>query len=86
MAAGGTVDRTRPTDELLGALELQVARLAAAGETNRSIAGALFLSPRTVENHLGAVYRKLGVNGRPGLLARAATDPALQSSGVPVEG
>jgi hypothetical protein len=78
VAAGGTTDRTRPVAELLGDIELQVARLAAAGETNRSIATALFLSPRTIENHLGAVYRKLGVAGRPGLVARAAADPELR--------
>lgn len=78
VAAGGASDRSRPTDELLSPTELHVARLAAAGETNRQIANVLFVSPRTVENHLGAVYRKLGVTGRPGLAARAATDAVLQ--------
>lgn len=79
-AAGGTLDRSRPTTDLLSALELQVARLAVGGATNRDIAGQLFISPRTVENHLGAVYRKLGVGGRSGLVARAATDDALGSA------
>ncbi|MEZ5140636.1 MAG: helix-turn-helix transcriptional regulator [Acidimicrobiales bacterium] len=79
-AAGGAVDRDRPTDELLTPLELQVARLAVAGHTNRTIAAELFLSPRTVENHLGAVYRKLGVSGRPGLSARAADDAVLRAT------
>ena len=32
--------------------ELQVVRLAAAGETNRDIAARLFLSPRTISHHL----------------------------------
>lgn len=77
-AAGGASDRTRPTAELLGPVELQVARLAAAGGTNRDIANQIFVSPRTVENHLGAVYRKLGVSGRPGLMARAASDESLR--------
>jgi DNA-binding CsgD family transcriptional regulator len=77
-AAGGTGDRSRPTEEVLTPLELQVARLAVAGSTNRDIANQLFLSPRTVENHLGAVYRKLGVAGRPALLAKAAEDRALR--------
>ena len=35
-------------------------------------------SPRTVENHLGAVYRKIGVSGRTGLTARAVADPVLR--------
>lgn len=76
-AAGGSAERSRPTRELLTGVELQAARLAVAGSTNRDIAAQLFLSPRTVENHLGAVYRKLGVSGRAGLMTRAATDPAL---------
>lgn len=76
--AGGSVDRTRPADELLNPTELHVARLAVTGLTNRDIAGQLFMSPRTVENHLGAVYRKIGVAGRTGLSARALADPALR--------
>jgi DNA-binding CsgD family transcriptional regulator len=77
-AAGGSVDRNRPADELLNPTELHVARLASAGLTNRDIAGQLFISPRTVENHLGAVYRKLGVANRAALASRAMTDPVLR--------
>ena len=44
--------------------EVQVARLAAAGGTNREISQALFVTRRTVELHLTSVYRKLGVSGR----------------------
>jgi DNA-binding CsgD family transcriptional regulator len=44
--------------------ELRVARLASQGLTNEQIAGALFVSRKTVENQLGHVYRKLGVAGR----------------------
>jgi DNA-binding CsgD family transcriptional regulator len=53
--------------------ERQVARLAANGAKSREIAHQLFLSPRTVENHLQRVYAKLGVNGRDALA------PALRS-------
>jgi DNA-binding CsgD family transcriptional regulator len=44
--------------------ERQVAELAAGGVRSREIADRLYLSPRTVENHLQRVYTKLGVNGR----------------------
>jgi DNA-binding CsgD family transcriptional regulator len=53
--------------------ERQVAELAAVGTRSRDIADRLYLSPRTVENHLQRVYAKLGVNGRTELT------PALRS-------
>ena len=43
--------------------------LAAAGKGNRAIAQELFLSVKTVEAHLAAGYRKLGVNARGDLAA-----------------
>ena len=50
--------------------ELQVALLVAQGSTNREAATALFLSPKTVEFHLGNTYRKLGVRSRTELARR----------------
>jgi DNA-binding CsgD family transcriptional regulator len=47
--------------------ELEIARLAAAGLANKEIAARLYLSHRTVENQLHAVYEKLGVEGRAAL-------------------
>ena len=44
--------------------ELEIARLAAAGLSNKEIAARLFLSYRTVENQLHAAYEKLGVKNR----------------------
>ena len=41
-----------------------MARLAAHGGTNREIAEELFLSVKTIEMHLGRLYRKLGVRSR----------------------
>ncbi len=48
--------------------EVDVA-LAAVDTTSRQIADDLFLSVRTVDNHLASVYRKLGTSGRDGLAA-----------------
>ena len=44
--------------------EQRVAELAASGMTNRDIAAALFISPKTVEHNIGRVYRKLGIRSR----------------------
>ncbi|MGC5343947.1 ATP-binding protein [Streptomyces sp. DT171] len=44
--------------------EREVTRLLAHGRTNREIAQAMFLSPRTVEEHVAKVLRKLGVRSR----------------------
>jgi DNA-binding CsgD family transcriptional regulator len=52
--------------------ELQVALQVARGLTNREIAQALFLSPKTVEFHLTRIYRKLDLNARAELVERFA--------------
>ncbi len=44
--------------------EFDVATLVAQGRSNREVAELLFLSIRTVEVHLGKVFRKLGVTSR----------------------
>jgi len=48
----------------LSVREREVARLACMGKSSREIAGELFLSVRTVDSHLGRIYRKLGVPNR----------------------
>ncbi len=55
----------------LTARELQVLRLVAAGQTNRSIAADLFLSERTVERHMSNILTKLGVSSRAAATAYA---------------
>ena len=53
--------------------ERRVAELAAAGQTNREIAHALFMSVHTVEAHLTRIFRTVGVQSRTEL-ARADLD------------
>ena len=48
----------------LTASERRVAQLAGEGRSNRDIAQELFVSPKTIENHLGRVYVKLGITSR----------------------
>jgi len=47
-----------------------VALIVSQGISNREAAAALFLSPKTVEFHLGNTYRKLGVRSRAELIGR----------------
>jgi DNA-binding NarL/FixJ family response regulator/DNA-binding SARP family transcriptional activator len=53
-----------PNWSLLTAREEQIATLVAEGAPNSEVAAALSLSPRTIERHLGQVYRKLDINSR----------------------
>jgi DNA-binding CsgD family transcriptional regulator/tetratricopeptide (TPR) repeat protein len=73
-ASGETIRRPDPvTRDELTPQELRVATLVAEGMSNRDIAAALFLSPKTVEAHLGRAYRKLGTRSRAELVRLFAT-------------
>jgi DNA-binding CsgD family transcriptional regulator len=48
----------------LTASELRIAEMAASGMTNQQVAEALFVTAKTVENHLGRIYQKLGIHSR----------------------
>ncbi|HET9781490.1 MAG TPA: AAA family ATPase [Candidatus Dormibacteraeota bacterium] len=50
--------------ESLTPSELRVARMAMEGRSNREIAQALYITPKTVEGHLARVYGKLAISGR----------------------
>jgi DNA-binding CsgD family transcriptional regulator len=65
----------RPGDGSLTRMEAKVVELAAAGHSNKEIAGKLFISVHTVEAHLTHSYRKLGVRSRTDLMARSRREP-----------
>jgi DNA-binding CsgD family transcriptional regulator len=73
--------RDRSGSEQLTLQELQVALKVAVGATNREVATALFLSPKTIEAHLGRVYSKLGLRSRTELAHRFAHESG--ESGFP---
>ncbi len=55
--------------------EQRVAELAATGMTNRDVAAALFISPKTVEANLSRIYRKLEIRSRAELGRRMSRNP-----------
>ncbi len=71
--AGDAPGSARP---VLTDREREVLRLVAQGHTDKEIAGELYVSARTVQNHLASVRGKLGLNRRAEL-ARWATEHAL---------
>jgi DNA-binding CsgD family transcriptional regulator len=64
------------TPEELSARERSIARLVAEGRSNKEVAAALFVSPKTVENNLSRIYAKLGVRSRTELAAALRGDAA----------
>ena len=76
VTAGGRPrrDASRGRDALTPS-ELRIAELAVAGRTNRQIAQALFVTQRTVENHLTSAYLKLGISARAELAGALAGRP-----------
>jgi DNA-binding CsgD family transcriptional regulator len=82
LRASGETSRRRAVevDEQLTPQELQIARLAAAGLTNREIGERLYLSRRTVSTHLYRIFPKLGVSSRADL--GAVIGPSTTDSSV----
>jgi DNA-binding CsgD family transcriptional regulator len=76
-ATGATARPRRPlASEPLTSQETRVALLVARGLSNREVAAALFLSPKTIEHHLASVFRKRGFRSRTELASAFATAAA----------
>lgn len=87
-AANGFLNRLAIDNvkERLGGLhdrELQVLRLVAQGKANKEIAGELVISDRTVQTHLVAIFRKLGVGSRTEAVAHALGEGWLTLDDLP---
>jgi DNA-binding CsgD family transcriptional regulator len=86
MGARGAADRARSAARAAGfrvstqarlpgpltKRENEVAMLVAAGKTNQEIAASLYISPRTVERHVGSALMKLGFRSRAQLAAEVS--------------
>jgi DNA-binding CsgD family transcriptional regulator len=68
----GPTSETRENPMNLTARQLDVLRLMTRGLTNSEIAEALFISKKTVEHHVSAVFTKLGVADRSKAIERAS--------------
>ena len=75
VSAGGAPVVPKPLASL-SPREREIADLASSGMTSNEIAAALCLSTRTVESHLGRIYRKLSVSNRAGLTRTVLTGDA----------
>ena len=59
-----------------------MALIIAEGASNQEAAAALFLSPKTIEAHLGRAYRKLGIHSRSELTRHFAIGAAATVTSV----
>jgi DNA-binding CsgD family transcriptional regulator len=70
----GRVGGRAPSGSDLTPTERQVAELVAEGRSNKEVAAALVVSPKTVDGHLSNIYAKLGIHSRTQLARRIAAE------------
>lgn len=68
----GTAPPAAPTDGGLTAREREVLQLIAQGASTAQLAARMYISPRTVKNHLASIYAKLGARDRTEALVQAS--------------
>jgi DNA-binding CsgD family transcriptional regulator len=68
-----------PSQGALTPTERRISELVAEGRSNKDVAATLFLSPKTVEAHLGNVFRKLDVRSRSQLTRQLVSEQAARS-------
>lgn len=61
---GDVFTNPRPVGPGLTSREIEVMRLITGGLSNRGIADRLFISEKTVKNHVHSIYKRLGAEGR----------------------
>ena len=66
-----------PATGELSETERRIAALAAEGRSNKEIATALFVTPKTVGTQLSRIYRKVGVHSRTELARRLSETPKV---------
>jgi DNA-binding CsgD family transcriptional regulator len=66
--------------------EAQILELVSQGLRNAAIAKRLFLSTKTVEHHVSAILKKLGVSSRAKIISRATPRPGPRDSSPPAHG
>jgi DNA-binding NarL/FixJ family response regulator len=74
---------TRVNPVGLTSRQLEILALVGTGATNAEIARMLFLTPKTVEHHVGAVFAKLQVTSRAAAVARAHELRLVETTGSP---
>ena len=85
LATGGRPRRVYRTGiAALTPSELRVAHLAAAGLSNADVAARLFITAKTAEHHLAAIYRKLDIRSRHQLPALLETSQLSDPAGAGV--
>ena len=70
----GRIGGRRAATGELTPTERRIALLAAEGRSNKEIASALFVTPKTVGTQLSRIYRKVGVHSRTELARHISSD------------